>query len=285
MARGRMLNQSISEDFEFNAMSCEAKMLYMMAVPHLDRDGLISGHPAIFQGKVCPLVYDILPRIPSIFNEWISADLVMLYESKRGPVLFFTGFAKNNSGMHYSREGASAFAPPPGYHRTEKGLERDAELVRTNSNDDDGSTPDELRTDSGLTPDVVPLKLKESKRKEIETKTNAAGASGGCDSSLSPEGWQEVMRAYESNIGSFTAISSELVRASTEEHGATVVVDAIAEAVKQNIRKWSYVDGILKRWKANGRNGETPKPVKPPRVAQKITIWNQYTNQMEDKFI
>ena len=131
--------------------------------------------------------------------------------------------------------------------------------------------------------DTILTKLNINKLKE--TKTDAAGASGGCDSSLSTEGWQEVMRAYESNIGSFTAISSELVRASTEEHGAIVVVDAIAEAVKQNIRKWSYVDGILKRWKANGRNGETPKPVKPPRVAQKITIWNQYTNQMEDKFI
>ena len=73
MARGRMLSQSIAEDFEFNAMGCEAKMLFMMAIPHLDRDGLISGHASLLQSKICPLMHDVLPRLQAVINEWESA--------------------------------------------------------------------------------------------------------------------------------------------------------------------------------------------------------------------
>lgn len=68
------------------------------------------------------------------------------------------------------------------------------------------------------------------------------------------DGFRTVVAAYERNIGAIGEIISEQLKAAYEDMGETLVVDAITEAVRSNVRKWSYVDGILKRWKANGRS-------------------------------
>lgn len=169
MARGRMISQSVAEDIEFNSMGCEARLLFLMTIPHLDRDGLINAHPTIMLGKVAPLVMlDMLPKLSTVIQEWVIAGLVIAYSDGKVSVLFFTGFAKNQAGRHYEREAPSVFAPPPGYERTSAGL------VVIQPKDDDNTPPfynpngtpppspheckviaDELRTSSGLDPDEV----------------------------------------------------------------------------------------------------------------------------------
>ena len=76
-------------------------------------------------------------------------------------------------------------------------------------------------------------------------------------------GWMEVCNVYQDNIGSFTTITSDLVHDAYAEFGARVVVAAIKEAVVNNKRKWSYVDGILKGWRANGRADRIRKEGQP----------------------
>lgn len=92
------------------------------------------------------------------------------------------------------------------------------------------------------------------------------------------EGWADVVSAYESNIGMFTAMSSEMVKEAVSEHGAIQVVDAIKEAVKNNVRKWSYVEGILRRWHANGKTAKTipttaQKSEMPEWILQDLTMY------------
>lgn len=80
--------------------------------------------------------------------------------------------------------------------------------------------------------------------------------------------WNEVQAAYENNIGTFTPITSELVQDAIKTYGGAIVIDAITEAVKQNVRKWAYVDGILKRRHANGKTqpiGTKPAPATKTR--------------------
>lgn len=113
-----------------------------------------------------------------------------------------------------------------------------------------------------------------------ETKTTSGGDFE--NQNIDSE-WQSVIEAYESNIGVFTAMSSEMVRSAFDDYGAVLVVDAIKAAVSQNVRKWSYVDGILKRWKADGRKAQ--KPTKVEEKQKTIVIFNQYTNQREVKVI
>lgn len=129
MARGRMINASIAGDIALNDLSLEAHLAYLMAIPHLDRDGLMAGHPKLVKSRICPLRDELSTKIAEIIQEWIACGLVISYASDNGPVLYFTGFQKNqNLGTAlYGREPKSTFPPPPGYIRNESGLVQESE--------------------------------------------------------------------------------------------------------------------------------------------------------------
>ena len=65
---------------------------------------------------------------------------------------------------------------------------------------------------------------------------------------------------YQRNIGPLAPILEERIRAAEERYGAVSIVEAIGIAVEQNSRKWSYVEGILRKWASEGRGapGESP---------------------------
>jgi len=137
---------------------------------------------------------------------------------------------------------------------------------------------------------VKPVDTQKKDIKEIEIKNTTSSSGDGSfeteqktNNEIDDSEWQSVIEAYESNIGVFTAMSSEMVRSAFDDYGALLVVDAIKAAVSQNVRKWSYVDGILKRWKADGR--KVQKPTKVEEKQKTIVIFNQYTNQREVKVI
>lgn len=123
MARGRMISQSVSTDKRLNELTIEAQLVFLMTIPHLDRDGLLLADAPILAGKVCPRREDLRPLMESIIGQWIQLGMVISYESEDGTILFFTGFAKNQAGMRYDREPKSTLPPPPGYIRTKDGLE------------------------------------------------------------------------------------------------------------------------------------------------------------------
>jgi len=127
MARGRMLSTEASTDPDLNAISADAALLYLFTLPHLDRDGLIDGRPGVIFSRAIPLRFDLLDKTPSLINEWKAQRLVIAYEWKDGPILFFKGFRKHNSGLDYAKEPASKFPPPPGWHRSKEGLIPDDE--------------------------------------------------------------------------------------------------------------------------------------------------------------
>lgn len=147
MARGRMIAASVADDKRFNELPIDAALVYLMAIPQLDRDGLILGEPAALWGQVCRRRYDLLARMADIISAWEASGLVSSYQTDDGDtVLHFAGFQKNQAMTHYDREAASRFPCPPGYVRTDKGLALES-----------------LRTNSGLTPDEVPPNVIESK--------------------------------------------------------------------------------------------------------------------------
>ena len=68
MARGRMISTTVSTDKRLNSLSVEAELVYLMAIPQLDRDGLIDGDPILVYAKVCPRRTELLDRIPGIIR-------------------------------------------------------------------------------------------------------------------------------------------------------------------------------------------------------------------------
>ena len=62
----------------------------------------------------------------------------------------------------------------------------------------------------------------------------------------------KVFKAYEQEIGMLTAFTREEVLDAIEHYPHDWIIEAIKEAAKNNVRKWSYARAILGNWKVNG---------------------------------
>ena len=89
MARGRMLSQTVATDRKLNELSVEAELLYIKAIPHLDRDGLIMGDSMLLWAQVCPRRSELMAKMDGIVEEWLSSGLVIAYDDNGDIILFF----------------------------------------------------------------------------------------------------------------------------------------------------------------------------------------------------
>jgi DnaD/phage-associated family protein len=279
-----MVNQTIAEDAEFNSLSLEAQLVYLRTIPHLDRDGLINGHPSVLWGKVAPLMPDLLPVMPRIIKEMADAGLIISYAHNKTQIIFFKGFTKNQAGMRYDREPASTLPIPPGYRRTDHGLEpittpdTDQTTPPTNGtvpHEDleqstpvprtSGNLPAIFRQSSGnLPPEENRIEKKtttteHAREAEPEPESKSGGGGGGDlpknRNRQTDEEYAQICRKFESEgFGTLTAIMGEEINALMNEHPTSTILEAMAIAVTANNRQLRYVRGILNRWRANGRN-------------------------------
>lgn len=60
---------------------------------------------------------------------------------------------------------------------------------------------------------------------------------------------------YEENIGPLTPIIADMLKDAQNDYPADWIEEAVQIAVKNNVRRWKYVETILKRWKEEGRIG------------------------------
>lgn len=301
MARGRMLNQRIAEDIDFNEMSMEAQFIFMRTIPFLDKDGLIAGHPTLLWSKVAPLLPEFATKMQDIIDEWVQAGFVMPYQDGKSTVLFFVNFSKNQSGMRYDREGESEYAPPPGYTRTARGLVLTEELTQqpeavapsTNDEPEDEPSepvnqecepsPAELRQESGATPLEVKEKLKETKQQhagareaelpvegwhdwnEHTHKQNGGSGGGSPRHRQTNSDYGQLCTAIESNgFGFMTSLLADEANALLDEYPLVWILDALKVAVGANKRQLRYVRGILVKWRADGRDPATSPAAPPP---------------------
>ena len=69
----------------------------------------------------------------------------------------------------------------------------------------------------------------------------------------SDDDFSKVFNAYENNIAGITPMSSELIEDAVNEFGANDIIEAIGIAVRSDARSWNYINGILKRWRKDGK--------------------------------
>jgi DnaD/phage-associated family protein len=69
-----------------------------------------------------------------------------------------------------------------------------------------------------------------------------------------------VFRLYEENIGPLTPLIADALKDAEELYHPEWIAEAIEVAVKNNKRSWKYCEAILKRWKDEGRHGQTDQP-------------------------
>lgn len=65
-----------------------------------------------------------------------------------------------------------------------------------------------------------------------------------------------IYRLYEENIGPLTPLIADTLRDAEKEYPPEWVDEAIRIAVQSNVRRWKYIEAILRRWKEEGRHDQ-----------------------------
>ena len=65
-----------------------------------------------------------------------------------------------------------------------------------------------------------------------------------------------VYRLYEAHIGPLTPMLAESLRDAEDLYPSDWIEDAIRIAIENNVRKWRYIEAILKSWQEQGRHDQ-----------------------------
>lgn len=64
-----------------------------------------------------------------------------------------------------------------------------------------------------------------------------------------------IYRLYEENIGPLTPLVADMLRDAEKQYRQEWIEEAIRTAVQNNVRRWNYVEAILRSWQEEGRDG------------------------------
>lgn len=117
MAKGRFISKEICFDKKVNELSCfESMLAFTWLIPHLDKEGLTYGDPAIVRSMIFPRRSDIsVDQIEGFIQEWSKCGLIYLYEQKGDRYICFPSFDKHQVGLNKDREATSSIPLPDDY--------------------------------------------------------------------------------------------------------------------------------------------------------------------------
>jgi DNA replication protein len=68
-----------------------------------------------------------------------------------------------------------------------------------------------------------------------------------------------IFSVYENNIGPLTPIMADKLKEAEGQYPVEWIDQAIEIAVVNNVRKWPYIEAILRNWQEEGRNDRTDR--------------------------
>jgi DNA replication protein len=68
-----------------------------------------------------------------------------------------------------------------------------------------------------------------------------------------------IFSIYENNIGPLTPIMADKLKEAEAQYPVEWIDQAIEIAVVNNVRKWPYIEAILRNWQEEGRNDRTDR--------------------------
>lgn len=92
--------------------------------------------------------------------------------------------------------------------------------------------------------------IEKDKDKEIENRVRVRDRDNG--SPAVDAGLAEIIGSYEENIGSFPPAARDALMGWREIFADDLILLAIKKAALFGVRKWNYINGILKAWKNEG---------------------------------
>jgi len=125
-----------------------------------------------------------------------------------------------------------------------------------------GAQPEDEQSSTDLDSDYLDLDKQDvgnrNHSKDPIEVTNNNNKEGGGGRRAADAAYGTLCKAVENEIGLLSPMAAEKLGALADEHPHDWILDALRIAVNQNKRSLAYVEGILTRWKAEGR--DSPKP-------------------------
>lgn len=163
MARGRMLNKSVSLSLKFGQLPDDTcRLLATWIIPQLDYNGVFYAEPSVVRSLVFPRRTDVTPQqIDFYLNAMAEVGLIRFFEAAGQRWHFWPSFADNQLGLRADRE-ATDFPPPPGASPSP-----DDRLPQCDRNHS-GVVPEWRRSDSGAAPAKYPERGAKRRKKPAE---------------------------------------------------------------------------------------------------------------------
>lgn len=110
-----MLLTSISLSEQFADMpDADCRLIATWTIPHLDREGRVTGSPRRLRALVCPLLSYTDEDVARAVEAMCAVGVASRYTDDAGQcVLWFPGFRKSQGGAPLDREAPSRYGAPP----------------------------------------------------------------------------------------------------------------------------------------------------------------------------
>lgn len=90
------------------------------------------------------------------------------------------------------------------------------------------------------------------KEKDREKEKEVVGRAATAAAPRTDSGLAEIVQHYQAEIGEFPRSALDKLQRWREVFPAELIMKAFDEAAENGVRKWRYIDGILKGWQADG---------------------------------
>lgn len=228
MPQYRKLHVKATESLDINDMPDDfTRLLWVMLPLGLCREGRGMDNPAWIKAKIMPLRNDVSTDDIIHAMDWYT-DHCMIESYEVNGRQYFQVINWEKYQGNTSKEAASPYPPKPLSESFDEG---------ENSN-------------SGVGQELLQSKSVSDTDTDADAKTDT-------DGSVSVD-FETVVNAYENNIGIITKKMSSTIKDASTKYPIPWIVEAIVIAGDKGVRKWNYVEGILRNWQVEGkgeRNG------------------------------
>lgn len=228
MAVKRMFSSSVTETDNFLELPLKSQALYFHLGMQGDDDGFVANPRAIIRSIGCT-ARDLKPLE--------TAGYVISFPSK---VLVITDWKANNN-LRNDRYKPTAFQNELAQLKetaNKRYILADLGIPTGNQMDTNG-----IPSDNQVT---TQHSIAEHNLERCSKKATTA-ADSRTDSDLA-----EIVQHFQDVIGIFPRSALNKLQRWREVYPAEIIHAAIDEADENNVRKWRYVDGVLKGWQADG---------------------------------
>jgi hypothetical protein len=176
MARGRMLNNSVSASLKFHQLPDDTcRLMATWLISHLDYNGVFYGDPAMVKSAIFPRRTDIsTEQIEQYLNAMQDAGLIVLFDANGDRWQYWPGFTHNQVGLRPEKEAQSYYADPP-VDDTEPGQSEDEQKTETGRTEDGNVTPERKGTEKkGIQPSADAKKHRNARKRPTNTPESRA---------------------------------------------------------------------------------------------------------------